>query len=154
MTPTFTAEEVRLQLLAHIQEIPGIGWKPSRHAFTDRELQGNVLGDRTFGIRIGASAPKDSQRRGAERVQTVYTVRLRHRIPVKDGQDARQQYAMDVRTVENWVRTPGVKMDGSIQMEWTGTPEAREVDGAFIDTDVIFRAVYWGRVTGGPDGGG
>ena len=153
MTPTFTAEDVRQQFLDHIQTIPGVSWKPARHAFTDREMQGNILGDRTFGIRIGASAPFDSQRRGAERVQTVYTVRLRHKLPSKDGQDAAQKYAMDVRTVENWMRTPGVKLDGSIQVEWVNTPEAREVDGAFIDTDVIFRAVYWGRVTGGPDGG-
>lgn len=145
-------EDVRLMFIEQIKAMPGDFWKAARHSFADREQQGNAFGDHTFGVRLGSSRPLSSARSGMEELQTVIIVRLRFRLKVKDGADARQSWPKETRLVENWLRSRGSKIDSSIRVEWLGSSQPVEVDGAFIDVDTSFSATYWSAVTGVVDG--
>lgn len=148
----FDPEDVRLMFVEQIKAMPGDFWKAARHSFNDREQQGNAFGDHTFGVRLGPNRPLSSARSGMEQLQTTVVVRMRFRLKVKDAADARQTWPKEVRVVENWVRARGSKIDSSVRVEWLGSSEPVEVDGAFIDVDSSFTATYWSAVTGVVDG--
>lgn len=154
MTAAFSVEDVRLQLVAQVQAIPGtMGWKHARHVFSGVESQGNAFGDRSFDVRAGRVVPLNSGRGGAEYCRTAYTVRLRHRLPPKEGPETYALRTKDVRKVEVWLRERGGSINAAVRVQWVATEAPKAAgDGVFLDTDIQITADHWQVIEGGPDG--
>jgi hypothetical protein len=149
MTPTRTYEEIRQLLIEQIEQIAG--FRHARHLFTGVNTQGAVIGDRTFDVQVGTSRVISSARSGAEQVEAVFRIRLRHRASLLQGAPATATPGVDRDRVERVLRTTEGQIPDDIRVRWPGTAEPKINVPGFLDTDIQIECGFWRQVTAPPE---
>lgn len=149
-TGTYTAEDVRLALVAQVQTIKTPAnvelFRHARLFFLGVVGQGAQIGDRIFDVQTGETAPLRANI-GVEWVSGVYTVRLRHRTPTLASAEGIKLWSEDCDQVINRIRS-GPPFPSDIVVRWVKRNAPVKAKD-FVDTDLVFACQYWRSTTGG-----
>ncbi len=148
-TPSYRIDDVRVLLVAQTETLAG--FKHARIFWGGVQQQGAQIGDRTFDIKWGESTPLTSQR-SSLRVQTAFTLRLRHRMNPKDSSETLKLASEDPVIVKTRLLERGRSLPDAIERIWvkTGAPISSP-KGEWIDTDISLLCRYWEWQSGPPD---
>lgn len=143
-TSTYNTEDVRLALVAQIQQ--NVAWKHARLFYLGVGGQGAQFGDRTFDIKTGKVIPLRAPT-PAEYVEATFLVRLRHRAATLASAEGAKIQADDCDWAINALRMPGQKIPSDIQIFWRERAQP-VINKDFVDTDLTFAARYYRPLAG------